>query len=123
MRAPADSTNPTTGARARPASLSTCTTLSAWAAPSEPPAKLGSWVKTKTARPSTRPLAGGPPRPPPAPAASGHEGSGEARGGDARGVGEDEDAAAVDAAAGGEHPVAGAGLGAHAARAHLRAHE
>ena len=56
MRAPADSTKPITGTRERSASSSTATTVSAWASPSEPPAKEASCANTATARPSTRPL-------------------------------------------------------------------
>ena len=44
MRAPPDSTNPTTGIRALCAVVSTRTIVSAWRSPSEPPRNRPSWA-------------------------------------------------------------------------------
>ena len=64
MRAPADSTNPSTGTRARSAMRSTSTTVSACASPSEPPANDGVLrVAVRPARPSTRACAASTPSP------------------------------------------------------------
>src|SRR4051795_8968916 len=57
MRAPADSTKPTIGACARPASCMTRRIVSAWAVPSEPPANDESCAYENTGRPFTRPAA------------------------------------------------------------------